>query len=188
MAANAPVAANIGPSAGQISETTANAGTIRTWPGACLIPNCPMTKSRSHLVDRIAMLIAGACGIHCICFPFLLAMTAASGLVHFVSRPLEIGFVASAFVLGVANLTSSWRRNHHRPECLVLFLTGITLIAVHEFVAQAAASAAISVAGGVLIGSAHFRNIQLLRRSGCAGHQPGPGLSSGEAASAPSSE
>jgi hypothetical protein len=131
-----------------------------------------MTKTPSHLVDRIAMFIAAACGLHCICFPFLLAMTAVSGMVHFVSRPLEIGFIASAFVLGVANLTSSCWRRHHRPECLFLFLAGMTLIAIHEFLPETAASASVSVAGGVLIGSAHFRNIQLLRKCGCAAGSP----------------
>jgi len=113
------------------------------------------------------MLIAAACGLHCICFPFLLALTAASSVVHFISRPLEIGFVASAFVLGTANLTTSCWRRHHRPECLLLFLSGMTLIAVHELLPEAAVSAGVSVAGGVLVGSAHFRNIQLLRRCGC---------------------
>ena len=92
-----------------------------------------MTTKPSHLIDRIAMFIAAACGLHCVCFPFLLAITAASGLVHFISRPLEIGFIASAAALGVANLTSSFWRRHHRPECLVLFLAGMTLIVVHEF-------------------------------------------------------
>jgi hypothetical protein len=126
-----------------------------------------MIKIPPHLVDRIAMFIAAACGLHCVCFPFLLAITAASSMVHFISRPLEIGFVASAFVLGMANLTYSWRRRHHRPECLVLFLAGMALIAIHEFLPEAAVSAGVSVSGGVLIGSAHFCNIQLLRRCGC---------------------
>jgi hypothetical protein len=126
-----------------------------------------MTTKPSHFIDRIAMFIAAACGLHCVCFPFLLAITAASGLVHFISRPLEIGFIASAAVLGVANLTSSFWGRHHRPECLVLFLAGMTLIVVKEFLPEAAVSAGVSIAGGVLIGGAHFRNIQLLRKCGC---------------------
>jgi hypothetical protein len=167
MAMNNSVMVNKKPSVGQSSENAKKSGTIRNERAIF-----PMTTKPSHLLDRIAMIIAAGCGLHCICFPFLFAITAVSGIVHFISRPLEIGFVASAFVLGVANLTTSFCRRHHRPECLVLFLAGMTLVVVHEFMPEAAVSAGVSVAGGVLIGSAHFRNIQLLRKCGCEAGTP----------------
>jgi hypothetical protein len=125
------------------------------------------TKLNSPLIDRIAMFVAAACGLHCICVPLLLAITTASGVVHLLSEPVEQGFLVSAFVLGIANLLGSWWRSHHRPECLVLFAIGMTLIILHENIGGAFISASVSVAGGVLIGAAHFRNMQLLRRCGC---------------------
>ncbi len=126
-----------------------------------------MKKPDSSFVDRIAMFVAAACGLHCICFPVLLALTTASSLVHIISRPLEIAFVASAFVLGIANLTCSWWKDHHRPECLILFLWGMTLIAFRELIPGLLMPVLLSVAGGILVGGAHFRNIQLVRRCGC---------------------
>jgi hypothetical protein len=125
------------------------------------------TKINSPLIDRIAMFVAAACGLHCICFPILLAITTASSFIHLLSEPVEKGFLISAFVLGVANLSGSWWRSHHRPECLVLFAAGMTLIVLHEYIPGVLVSASVSVAGGVLIGAAHFRNMQLLRRCGC---------------------
>jgi hypothetical protein len=113
------------------------------------------------------MFVAAACGLHCICFPILLAITTASGFIHVLSEPVEKGFILSAFVLGIANLSGSWWRSHHRPECLVLFAIGMTLILMHEHIESAVTSASISVAGGILIGAAHFRNMQLLRKCGC---------------------
>jgi hypothetical protein len=124
-------------------------------------------KINSPLIDRIAMFAAAACGLHCVCFPILVAITTASSFVHLLSEPVERGFLVSAFVLGIANLSSSWWRSHHRPECLILFAVGMTLIILHDHIPGTLIPASISVAGGVLIGAAHFRNTQLLVRCGC---------------------
>ena len=130
------------------------------------------TKINSPLIDRIAMFVAAACGLHCICFPILLAITAASIFVHVLSEPVETGFLVSAFVLGVANLSGSWWRSHHRPECLVLFAIGMTLIVLHERIPGAFVSAGVSVAGGLFIGAAHLRNMQLVKKCGCCDETP----------------
>jgi hypothetical protein len=125
------------------------------------------TKLNSPLIDRVAMFVAAACGLHCICFPILLAITTASRFVHLISEPVETGFLVSAFVLGTANLSGSWWRSHHRPECLVLFAIGMTLIILHDHIPSTLISASVSVTGGALIGAAHFRNMQLVRKCGC---------------------
>jgi hypothetical protein len=125
------------------------------------------TKINSPLIDRIAMFVAAACGLHCICFPILLAITTTSSLVHMLSEPVEKGFLVSAFLLGIANLSGSWWRRHHRPECLVLFAIGMMLIILHEYIPGAFISASVSIAGALLVGGAHFRNIQLLRKCAC---------------------
>ncbi len=86
-----------------------------------------------------------------------------------LSEPMELGFILLAFVLGVANLSFSWWRTHHRPECLLLFAVGMALILVRDHIAGTVMSAGVSVCGGVLIGLAHLRNIRLVRKCGCAG-------------------
>lgn len=123
-------------------------------------------------VDRIAMFIAAACGLHCICFPLLLAIATTSSFIHAMSEPVERGFIASAFVLGTVNLSGSWWRKHHRPECLLLFATGMTLIFLHDHIPGAVVSAAVSVAGGSLVGTAHFHNMRLLKKCDCCGKAP----------------
>ena len=92
-------------------------------PGGPLNPSLK-TKLNSPLIDRIAMFVAAACGLHCVCFPILLAITTASTFVRLLSEPVEKGFLVSAFVLETANLSGSWWRRHHRPECLVLSRSG----------------------------------------------------------------
>src|ERR671931_1134180 len=84
------------------------------------------------LIDRIGIFVAAACGLHCVCFPILLAIAAATNFVQVISRPVEMGLLAAAIVIGVVNLGCSWWRSHHRPECLILFAAGIVMIAMHD--------------------------------------------------------
>src|ERR1019366_2933689 len=126
-----------------------------------------MIRLNSPFLDRVSMFVAAACGLHCICFPILLAISTVSNFFRVLSGPVETGFLASAFLLGVVNLSGSWWRSHHRPECLVLFATGMTLIAVHDHIPGVFISAGVSVAGGALVGTAHFRNMHLLGKCGC---------------------
>jgi hypothetical protein len=110
------------------------------------------------------MFVAAACGLHCICFPLLLAIATTSSFIHAVSEPVEKGFLLSALVLGAANLSGSWWKKHHRPECLILFAIGMMLLIFHDRVEETALSAAVSVMGGILVGAAHFHNLRLIRK------------------------
>jgi hypothetical protein len=130
------------------------------------------TKLNSPLIDRVALFVAAVCGLHCVCFPLMLAITTASSFVHIVSQPIETAFLASAFVLGVVNLSGSWWKRHHRPECMVLFAIGMLLLVLHERIPGVFISAAVSVTGGVFIGAAHFRNMKLLHKCGCCETEP----------------
>jgi hypothetical protein len=139
-----------------------------------------MLKFSSAALDRIAMSVAAACGLHCVCFPILLAISTASSFVHLLSRPAEVGFIVTSFILGVANLSFSWRKRHHRPECLVLFAIGMAFILAHDSFPGVVVSATVSVLGGTLIGAAHLHNLRLVRRCDCCPSLPRPCARSGE--------
>jgi hypothetical protein len=127
--------------------------------------------------DHVAMGVAVACGIHCFCVPILLGISAIAGVIGRVSEPVEYLFLGSSFLLGTSSLLFSWRKRHHRPECLALFCAGFVMVALGDHIP---ANGMAGVAGGVLVGTAHFRNLQLCRKACC--------VSSGGEASAPSSE
>ena len=113
------------------------------------------------------MAVAAACGLRCICFPVLNAISTASSFVRLFSRPVEIAFIASAMILGLANLSLSWWKNHHRPECLAIFAIGMTMILAHDNLSDVVLSSWVSVLGGAFVGGAHLRNIQLSRKCAC---------------------
>jgi hypothetical protein len=120
-----------------------------------------------ELPDRVAIFVAAACGLHCVCFPLFLAIATTSSFIHRFSEPVEKGFLLSAVVLGAVNLSSSWWRKHHRPECLILFSIGILLLLLHDRIEGVIVSAAVSVIGGIFVGSAHFHNLRLVQKCSC---------------------
>lgn len=128
--------------------------------------------------DHIAMGVAVACGIHCFCIPILLGISAIAGVIGRVSEPVEYLFLGSSFLLGTSSLLFSWRKRHHRPECLALFCAGFAMVTLRHHISS---NGIAGVAGGILVGTAHFRNLQLCRKSPCC-------VSSAGAAAAPSSE
>jgi hypothetical protein len=65
------------------------------------------------------------------------------------------------------NLLHSYRRKHHRPECLCLFCAGFFMVAVRDHVPVNSIAAVVGVGGGTLVGMAHVRNLQLCRRVQC---------------------
>jgi hypothetical protein len=135
--------------------------------------------------DHVAIGVAVACGIHCFCIPILLGISAVAGVISGVSEPLEHLFLGSSFLLGISSLLFSWRKHHHRPECLALFVAGIAMVALRHNISS---NGIAGVAGGILVGTAHWRNLQLCRRSTCCSEGPCDITHSGEAASAPNSE
>lgn len=133
-----------------------------------------MKRPDSSLIDRVGIFAASLCGLHCICLPVLLSLTAASGFAHVISEPMEIILIAVSVILGVANLTCSWWKDHHKPECLILFAAGMGFIVLREWASGPVVSIAASVAGAVFITGAHLRNMQLVRRCGCRAGSPCP--------------
>ena len=114
--------------------------------------------------DHLAMGVAVACGIHCFCLPILLGISAIAGVIGRVSEPVEYLFLGSSFLLGISSLLFSWRKHHHRPECLALFVAGIALVALRHRISS---NGMAGVAGGILVGTAHWRNLRLCRKASC---------------------
>ncbi len=126
-------------------------------------PTLPPTR----FADRIAIGVAVACGVHCLCIPILLGISALAGLVGRISEPLEYGFLGCSFLLGTGNLLYSYRNKHHRPECLLLFGAGFFMVAVRDHVLIDRVAVAVGIGGGLFIVMAHFHNLQLCRKATC---------------------
>lgn len=117
------------------------------------------------------MLASGACALHCLLVPVLLAAAPALGEVLHYSETLERGFVWIAVLVSGLSITLGIQRHRQWVPAalfwalgsLLLVPTGMGLKPESEWL-----HALLMVPGGVAIALAHFTNWRALAR--CSGH------------------
>ncbi|MEG8017490.1 MerC domain-containing protein [Sphingomonas sp. LR55] len=117
-------------------------------------------------LDRLAVTGSAACMIHCLALPLLLA--AAPSLSAIIAIPESFHRWVLLFAAPVAVVALLGGNVRHKvPLPLCLGLIGLALMTIGAFVLrEGAAEIAITVAGSVLVATAHIMN-QRLRHSSC---------------------
>ena len=115
--------------------------------------------------DRAGIVLAGACFVHCVVGPALLAFIGLAGLTANSER-VEPAFLAGSLMLGTANLIPSYRKKHRRLICLAMFLAGILCLYFrHRLYWAAVPLERLSAGlGACLIVGAHALNLRLCRQ------------------------
>jgi hypothetical protein len=115
----------------------------------------------SSFLDKSAMTLSGLCLVHCLAGTLLLTMFAASSEwfshnVHLVGLAIALPLAAVALWRGVMV--------HGRIGVAVLGACGIALMAASLLIAHGGSGeVALSVAGVVMLGLAHFWNLRASR-------------------------
>ena len=145
-------------------------GLKRTW-----MPNMagPFRSRGHHPSDRIGMVLAVLCFVHCVAGPLLLSVAGLAGLIG-ASEKLDSWFLAGSFVTGTVSLIPGYRKRHGRLICLALFVVGITALGLrHRVHAGLFPVEVIATAlGAGLIAGAHALNLRLSRRCPCCESAP----------------
>ena len=117
-------------------------------------------------LDRVAVTGSAVCMIHCLALPLLLA--AAPSLSAIIAIPESFHRWVLLFAAPVAMVALLGGNVRHKvPLPLCLGLIGLALMTIGAFVLrEGAAEIAITVAGSVLVATAHIMN-QRLRHSSC---------------------
>jgi hypothetical protein len=118
--------------------------------------------------DRVGIVLATACFIHCVAGPVLLSVAGFAGLIG-TSEKMERWFLTGSVLMGTISLIPSYRRRHRQPICLAIFLVGIGLLALRHQV-QSKTIPVEPIAAGIgacLIVSAHILDLRLSRRCQC---------------------
>ncbi|HEX8486783.1 MerC domain-containing protein [Sphingomonas sp.] len=114
----------------------------------------------SPLLDRVGIALSGLCVVHCVATSILLALMSAAGDVLGAPIVHEVG-LALAILLGVVALGRGVLA-HRRLVPLALGAAGVGLMGTALAVPHGAGEAIWTVAGVVLLGTAH-----VLNRRGC---------------------
>jgi hypothetical protein len=120
-----------------------------------------LPQPKSAWWDRFGMVLSYGCAVHCAAMPFLASFIAVGGFSWLLEESTEWAIIIASLSIGLTRLFYSYFVEHRRPEPVVLFLLGAAAIllaknsleGLHE-----AAEPLAMVAGGILIGTAHYRN------------------------------
>jgi uncharacterized membrane protein len=121
-----------------------------------------MAADKSLALDRYGMALSIGCAIHCAALPIGMSLFTASGLAWIVGPPFEWAILAGTFLLGSWRLIKSFVE-HRNPTTLFLFGAGLIFIAAAKMIRFNFPynEAWFMAAGGLLIATAHFRNLRL---------------------------
>ena len=121
-----------------------------------------MAAEKSIVLDRYGMALSIGCAIHCAVLPIGMSLLTASGLAWIAGPQFEWAILACTFILGSWRLLKSFVR-HRNPESLYLFVAGLIFFAAAKMVwfSFPYNEAWFMAAGGLLVATAHLRNLRL---------------------------
>jgi hypothetical protein len=111
--------------------------------------------------DRLGMWLSYGCAVHCALMPFVIGYLAVNGIGWIAEESTEWTIIIASLSIGLFRLGYSYLKEHRQPEPVVFFLIGVGLVMAAKsvfFEAPESMEPVGMVAGGVMIGTAHFRN------------------------------
>jgi len=132
------------------------------------LPDPPATpKPAADTADRVGIAGSLLCAVHCALMPLVLSLLPALGVGLLGRVDLDQAFVIFATLLGVATLSTGFRR-HRAHHAWALLIPGLTMVWLGSFTSlhdHSIGHALMMTVGGLLIAAAHFANLRLTHRS-----------------------
>ncbi len=110
-------------------------------------------------LDRAGMLLSGLCAVHCLAGLALVSVLGLGGGV-FLSPSIHRVGLALAVLIGATTIGLGAVR-HGRVAPLIVGALGLSLMTAGLFVSHGSAEAMLTIAGVVLVASAHLMNLRL---------------------------
>jgi MerC mercury resistance protein len=126
----------------------------------------PRSNTKNHpALDRLGLIVSGACAVHCALTPFIISLLPLIGLGLLADEHFEWAVVGISIGVGALSLLPSYIRHHRQTMPLTLFAVGLSLILVGRmlFEGTSGIEMPVVVAGALFIASAHAINHRLCR-------------------------
>ena len=111
--------------------------------------------------DALGIGASLACAIHCALLPLFLTSLPLFGINIINNLAFEIGMIGLALAIGIYSLYHGFRRHHHSPVPILLFLGGFSLLVMKEFITNF--SNWLLLPAVILIITAHLINYRSCR-------------------------
>lgn len=119
-------------------------------------------KILSHTqIDRLGIMAAIACAVHCAALPLLITTLPLIGLEFLANIWVEITMICISLLLGCYSLNKSYPK-HRSLTPTILLLVGFVFIAFGHFLLHDFEAFLIPI-GGLLLATAHFVNWKTLK-------------------------
>lgn len=124
-------------------------------------------KNSSHPVaastfwNRAGIWLAYACAVHCALMPFLIGYLSLNGMGWIATESTEWSIIIVSLGIGLLRLSFSYFKEHRKAEPVLLFLCGVCVVCFAKGIlvhTPQAMEPAGTVAGCLMMGTAHFRN------------------------------
>lgn len=122
-------------------------------------------------LDNAGMTASWLCAVHCIALPPAISILPLVGLSFLLDETTEIVFIGISVALAALTLLPGFFRHHRKLRTLLLFVTGIGLIAAAHlsFEDDLRLQIPLLLAGALMISAAHFINRRLCRQCAVCG-------------------
>lgn len=117
--------------------------------------------------DRLGMVASTLCAVHCALLPLLIALLPSLGFGLAGRADLDQAFVLFASLLALTTLSQGYRR-HRTFRAWWFLLPGVALLwggAYTSLHSHGLLHTSLMVAGGLLLGAAHWMNLRLSHAS-----------------------
>jgi len=132
------------------------------------------TAKMSSVLDTVAVGLSGLCLVHCLALPLLIALFPLFGASLIEHETFHQLILVAVIPTTAVSLGAGYRRHRHRPVAY-LGVAGVAALVFAAFALHALhahhSETWITVAGGLMIASAHVGNFRRCRHAGHAtGH------------------
>ncbi|GAB5528055.1 MAG: hypothetical protein Roseis2KO_59270 [Roseivirga sp.] len=119
---------------------------------------------RPARLDGIGTVLSMSCAIHCLIFPILISLGSLVTIGDTLHEVTEISFLVLTLTIGLWSFGTSFP-THRKAAPLIMVTMSLLLILFARFVGVGPIETTLSIAGSLLIASAHILNRRYLRRA-----------------------
>lgn len=119
-----------------------------------------MKHTHKSFLDKIGIGASLACAIHCIMLPLIFSTLPLFGIEVMKNWKIEVVMILTSFVAGSWALYHGYKKHHHRIWMLLLFIAGLSLVIIANFISTQWIEMVLKFFGAGGIVTAHIYNLK----------------------------
>lgn len=115
--------------------------------------------------DAISIGASLLCAVHCIALPIVFTTIPFLGIELIHNPYIESVTVLISMLIGGWAINHGYRKHHRKQAVLLLFITGILLLLIGNFLTVRRGEVILKLLGGIFLVTAHIKNWRAVKKS-----------------------